>query len=173
MKKYELKKWEKALSWALALPLGVWIALFVLRGGTGPWRDHIQDDARKSQRIEEAWLAEEGGGEELTALVFYPEDRSRSVFSIYRKDRMPLFGWHFRAGGGVPALDEGVAEFTAEGFHERAYVSLNPLGACRAELGNGETVALDPERPFAIVVPCGAVFYDEEGTLIESTHYGM
>ena len=66
-----------------------------------------------------------------------------------------------------------MAEFTAEGFHERAYVSLNPLGACRAELGNGETVALDPERPFAIVVPCGAVFYDEEGALIESTHYGM
>lgn len=168
-----MKKWKKALLGVGLVVLGLWMALFVLQGGIGPWRDHIADDARKSQHIEETWLSAEGGGEELTALVFYPEDRSRSVFSIYRKDRMPLFGWHFRAGGGVPALDEGVAEFTAEGFHERAYVSLNPLGACRAELGNGETVALDPERPFAIVVPCGAVFYDENGALVESTHYGM
>ena len=173
MKKYELKKWEKALSWALALPLGVWIALFVLRGGLGPWRDHIEDDARESQQIDETWLSEEGGGEELTALVFYPEDRSRSVFSLYRKDRVPLFGWHFRGGGGVPAVDGGVAEFTVEGFGERVYVSVNAPGVCRAELGSGETVALDPERPFAIVTPCGAAFYDEEGALVESTHYGM
>ena len=36
-----------------------------------------------------------------------------------------------------------------------------------------QIVALDPERPFAIVTPCGAVFYDENGALVESTHYGM
>ena len=168
-----LKKAGKALLGAGIVVLALWGALFVLRGGIGPWREHIEDEARESQQIDETWLAEEGGGEELTALVFYPEDRSRSVFSLYRKDRVPLFGWHFRGGGGVPAVDGGVAEFTVEGFGERAYVSVNTLGVCRAELGNGETVALDPERPFAIVTPCGAAFYDEEGALVESTHYGM
>ena len=168
-----MKKMTKLLLGAGVAVLGLWAVLFVLRGGLGPWRDHIEDDARESQQIDETWLSEEGGGEELTALVFYPEDRSRSVFSLYRKDRVPLFGWHFRGGGGVPAVDGGVAEFTVEGSGERAYVSVNAPGVCRAELGSGETVALDPERPFAIVTPCGAAFYDEEGALVESTHYGM
>ena len=58
-------------------------------------KDHIEGFAP------ECAVVTHGGGEELTALVFYPEDRSRSVFSIYRKDRMPLFGWHFRAGRGA------------------------------------------------------------------------
>lgn len=158
---------------AVIAALGLLATLFVLRGGVGPRREHIQDDARKGQRIEETWLAAEDGGRELTALVFYPADRTRSVFSLYRKDRMPLFGWHFRGGGGVSAVDDGVAEFTVDGFGERAYVSLNTPGICRVELGSGETLALDPERPFAIVAPCTAVFYDAEGDVVESWHYGM
>ena len=72
-----MKKWKKALLGVGLVVLGLWMALFVLQGGIGPWRDHIADDARKSQHIEETWLSAEGGGEELTALVFYPEDRDR------------------------------------------------------------------------------------------------
>lgn len=157
--------------------LGLYAALFVLRGGVGPYRGHIQDDARKGQRIDTQWLAAEDGGQELTALLFYPGDGSReSVFSLYRKDRMPLFGWHFRAGGGIAEIDGSVAELAVEGFQERACLSMNGPGICRVELGNGGSIALDPERPFALVLPGNAgtaVFYDRDGNQVESARYGM
>lgn len=171
------KPMKKVLCIGGAALLGLWIALFVLRGGAGPWRSHIQDHARKGQRIDAAWLAAEDGGEELAALVFYPAEGDRhAVFSLYRKDLLPLLGWHFRAGGSIGEIDRGVAELAPEGFGERAYVSMNAPGVCKAELGNGESVALDPEEPFALVLPRSAgtvIFYDAAGNEVETTRYGM
>ena len=135
--------------------------------------EKLEEDARASQRIDPSWQTAQTAGDQLAAMVFYPEDRADHTFSLYWNRPGPSAGWFFRAGGSITPLQEGVVRFTLEGCGEVAYGSLNRPGVSQAVVDDGSdprVLSLDPEKPFALVLPRNAgtvTFYDREGRVVE------
>ncbi len=83
------------------------------------------------------------------------------------------FGYFFRAGGKLSEIQEGIAEFTAEGANERALISMNQQQVQQLQIDDGhakQAIDIDSDQPFAIVLPINAgsiTFYDVNGNAVE------
>ncbi|MDO4271109.1 MAG: hypothetical protein Q4C72_09345 [Eubacteriales bacterium] len=89
------------------------------------------------------------------------------MFSVYFNHKGLDFGYHFRAGGTLPSVTDGVAAFALDGY-DTALCSLNRPRVCRIEAA-GETRSVDPDRPFAVVLPQPPgqlALYDEQGRAV-------
>lgn len=101
--------------------------------------------------------------------ISYPQDRSDHTFSVYVNRPGLSFGYFFRGGGSLSGVERGIAEFTVDGYNERAFISMNQPKAARLEIDDGNTVQvidLNSDQPFAIVLPANAGvihFYDGNG----------
>ncbi|MCK9268002.1 MAG: hypothetical protein M0P14_04760 [Alkaliphilus sp.] len=65
------------------------------------------------------------------------------------------FGYFFRGGGDIAEVENYIAEFTVEGYNDRAFISLNTQQVIRMEIDNGntiETINIDGSKPFAFVL---------------------
>lgn len=135
----------------------------------------IEPHARSFQSIPEEWLAETSVGDEVAALVFYPNDSSDAVYSVYWRKGRSGMGYSFRAGGKISTVKDGVTRFSIDGCNESAYISLNTNNICKLIVDDGislSTIPLDSSKPFAIVLPSNAgsiYFYDIEGKIMEIT----
>lgn len=132
----------------------------------GTARADLEADARTGQRVAADWSMAGETGNHLAAMLFYPEDQSRHIFSVYAKNAGLSFGYFFRAGGSMGIIDDYIATFQEGG--ERAYLSMNASGICRAVTAQGETLLIDSGRPFVLVLPdTGEVlFYDTAGAAV-------
>lgn len=134
----------------------------------------LEADARPSQRIDEEWLCESSISDSMAAFIFYPEDKSDHTFSLYVNRPGLSFGYFFRAGGDLTGTGKYIADHRIEGFNERAFISMNEVGAVRLEIDDGNTVQVIPleaDKPFALVLPVNAgsvIFYDSDGNLIDT-----
>ena len=105
----------------------------------------------------------------MAAYISYPQDRSDHTFSVYVNRPGLSFGYFFRGGGSLSGVERGIAEFTVDGYNERAFISMNQPKAARLEIDDGNTVQiinLNSDQPFAIVLPANAGvihFYDGNG----------
>lgn len=155
------------------------VAVFLIFGGIyfcynniGVSVSKLEEDIRSSQKIEDGWTVEGNAGESMAAFISYPQDKSDHTFSVYVKQHGLSFGYFFRAGGDVYEIEKGIAEFTLADYSERAFISMNSQKVVKAEISGsgGRTIEIDPERPFAFVLPCnmGSVtFYDADGSIVE------
>lgn len=87
--------------------------------------------------------------------ISYPQDRSDHTFSVYVNRPGLSFGYFFRGGGSLSGVERGIAEFTVDGYNERAFISMNQPKAARLEIDDGNTVQiidLNSDQPFAIVL---------------------
>ena len=140
---------------------------------TGVPAQLLEADARVSQGIPEDWLMEQAVSEEMAAMIFFPEDQSNYVVSIYVKQPWPSTGYFFRYGGAVPGMDKYLSGITFEKCKESAVVTTNGCGVERLEIDNGnsqEIVNIDSRSPFALILPKDAdeiTFYDTEGSTVE------
>ena len=102
-----------------------------------------------------------------------PEDWSDHTFSVYVNRPGLSFGYFFRGGGSLSGVERGIAEFTVDGYNERAFISMNQPKAARLEIDDGNTVQiidLNSDQPFAIVLPANAGiihFYDGNGNPVK------
>ena len=109
----------------------------------------------------------------MAAYISYPQDRSDHTFSVYVNRPGLSFGYFFRGGGSLSGVERGIAEFTADGYNERAFISMNQPKAARLEIDDGNTVQiidLNSDQPFAIVLPANAGvihFYDGNGNPVK------
>ncbi len=80
-----------------------------------------------------------------------------------------LFPWGWKTFGG----SRGIAEYTVEGYNERAFISMNQQQVTQLEIDDGNTIQvldIDSNKPFAIVLPINAgtiTFYDVNGNTVE------
>ena len=66
--------------------------------------------------------------------ISYPQDRSDHTFSVYVNRPGLSFGYFFRGGGSLSGVERGIAEFTVDGYNERAFISMNQPKAARLEI---------------------------------------
>ena len=109
----------------------------------------------------------------MAAYISYPQDKTDHTFSVYVNRPGLSFGYFFRGGGDIAAVDNYIAEFVVEGYNERAFVSMNTQNVARLEIddGNGvRVIDIENNKPFAIVLPLNAgniCFYDVNGNVVE------
>jgi hypothetical protein len=156
-----------------ALMIAVILVLY-FSGYIGISEANIEKDARASQTIPEDWQVAKEATETITAMIFFPDDLSDHVYSIYVNRPGLSFGYFFRAGG---SLGKGVAEFRIEGYGERAFISMNEQQVNQIDIDDGSsirTVKIDSEKPFALILPVNTgnvTIYDINGDVIESIPY--
>ncbi len=158
---------------AAALVFLAFAGFLYFNNDVGTPRSGIERDARASQKTAD-WLVEMDISDTMAALIFYPEDESDPVFSVYVNRPGLSFGYFFRGGGHSSLIERSVAEYTVEGFDERAFLSMNAPKAARLEIddGNGvQVIEIDSGKPFAMVLPRNAgrlTFYDANGAIVET-----
>lgn len=139
----------------------------------GVAKNSIEKDARKSQKIEAEWSSVEYINDDIAAFIFYPEDLSNHIFSIYVNRPGLSFGYFFRYGGGMAGISDGIAQINSE--KGNILLSLNKLKVSRIEVDNGlqdiEEILIEDNKPFILVIPEGSEkisFYDSDGKLISN-----
>jgi len=167
-----LKKLGKYALILLAVCVMLFLGLY-LDHDIGILKGKIVDDVRFSQEIPADWVTEGTASDTLAAYISYPEDRSDHAFSIYVNHPGLSFGYFFRVGGSLSEVQRSILAFTAEGYPERAFVSMNGQKVERIEIDNGnglQVIDIDSGKPFAVVLPVNAgivMFYDAENNAVE------
>lgn len=109
----------------------------------------------------------------MAAYISYPQNMSDHTFSVYVNRPGLSFGYFFRGGGSISGVERGTAEFTVEGYKERAFISMNKQQVARLEIDDGNSIQvidIESDKPFAIVLPINAGtinFYDANGNTVE------
>jgi len=135
--------------------------------------DRLAWDFRQSQKIPNDWHISGDITDTMAAFIAFPEDRSDHTFAVYVNRPGLSFGYFFRCGGDIVSVERYIAEYTLEGYPERAFLSMNAQGAARVEINNGnsvEIIPLDSGRPFVLVLPLNAgevTFYTEQGQVVD------
>lgn len=149
------------------------VGFFYANGDVGVTSNRLEEDIRSSQNIKEDWIVEGYVSDNMAAFIAYPQDRADHNFSIYVKRPELSFGYFFRGGGDIVQAEKYIAEFTVEGYNERAFISTNTQSVDRVEIDVGNSVRvidIDNNKPFAIVLPdnVGEIcFYDVNGNVVE------
>lgn len=86
---------------------------------------NLESDIRNLQKIPEDWIVEGDVSDTMAAYISYPQDRSDHTFSVYVNRPGLSFGYFFRGGGSLSGVERGIAEFTVDGYNERAFISMN------------------------------------------------
>lgn len=142
-------------------------------GDIGITKSKIQSDIRSSQKIQTEWSMEGMTSETMAAYISYPQDKLDHTFSVYVNRPGISFGYFFRGGGDLVAVDKYISEFTVDGCNERAFISMNLQKINRLEIDDGNNIELleiNSETPFAIVLPVNAgniTFYNIDGEVVE------
>lgn len=112
-------------------------------------------------------------------MVFYTEDKLDHSFQIYVNRPGLSFGYFFRAGGNIVEVENYIAEFTVEGYNDRAFVSTNKQNVARMEIDNGnaiEKIIIDSSRPFAYVLPKNIgniTFFDINNNVVDTMSHPL
>ena len=138
----------------------------------GVQKSLLEADIRSGQHINPDWTVDGTASKMMAAFISYPDDMSDYTFSVYIKRERPYLGYFFRAGGGF-LEQRGIAEYTLDGYNERAFISMNKWQVERLEINNGNSIKvidIDSNKPFAIVLPVNAgviTFYDVDGNTVK------
>lgn len=133
----------------------------------------LEADIRSSQKVMDDWTVDGSISDTMAAYISYPQDKADHTFSVYVNRPGVSFGYFFRGGGDIVAVDDYIAEFVVEGYNERAFISMNTQNVVRLEIDTGnevQVIDIDSGKPFAIVLPLNAgniCFYDANGNIVE------
>lgn len=149
------------------------IDLLYANNDIGKTADSLEADIRLSQKISDDWIVDGSISDTMAAFISYPQDKTDHTFSVYVNRPSLSFGYFFRGGGDIVAVDDYIAEFVVEGYNEKAFISMNTQNVVQLEIddGNGvRVIDIDSGKPFAIVLPLNAgniCFYDTNGNTVE------
>ena len=149
------------------------VGFLFVNNDIGKTADSLESDIRSSQKIQDDWTVTGSVSDSMAGFISYPQNLSDHTFSVYVNRPGVSFGYFFRGGGSLSSVERYIAEFTVEGYSERAFISMNVQKAARVEIDNGtdiEVIEIDSEKPFALVLPGNAgviTFYDVNGEIVE------
>ena len=157
----------------ILLACSLFVGFLYISSDIGIASGNLETDIRSSQKIKEDWAIDGSVSDTMAAYISYPQDMSDHTFSVYVNRPGLSFGYFFRGGGSLSGVERGIAEFTVDGYNERAFISMNQPKAARLEIDDGNTVQiidLNSDQPFAIVLPANAGiihFYDGNGNPVK------
>ena len=170
---------KKPVQQACKIASGIILVCIVLIGflygnnDIGVVESNLEADIRSSQKIKEDWTVDGSVSDTMAAFISYPRDGTDHTFSVYVNRPGLSFGYFFRGGGDVVEVEDYIAEYTVEGYQERAFISMNRQKVEWLEIDDGNSIQvidIDCNKPFAIVLPVNAgniTFYDENGNTVE------
>ena len=167
-----MKKHIGKIVLALAFVCVVFVGILYGNNCFGIRGAKIESDIRASQKIQEDWTVDGIVSDSMAAFISYPQDKSDHTYSVYVNRPGFSFGYFFRGGGDIVAVENFISEFTIEGYNERAFISMNIQRVDHLEVDDGnevQVIELDSEKPFAIVLPINAgniTFYDIDGNIV-------
>ena len=167
-----MKKILPKILLVIVLACALFLVFLYVNNDIGIPANALESDLRASQKITEDWTVDGSVSETMAAFISYPPDQTDHTFSVYVNRPGMSFGYFFRGGGALSAVDQSIAEFVAVGYDERAFISMNTQHVVRLEIDDGSSVQvidLDGSKPFAIVLPLNAgniCFYDANGNVV-------
>ena len=173
MKKVFMKKPFPKMILRILLVCVLLLGFLYMDDDIGTSAANLESDIRNLQKIPEDWIVEGDVSDTMAAYISYPQDRSDHTFSVYVNRPGLSFGYFFCGGGSLSGVERGIAEFTVDGYNERAFISMNQPKVARLEIDDGNTVQiidLNSDQPFAIVLPANAGvihFYDGNGNPVK------
>lgn len=168
-----MKKVLPKLLLCIVLVCGIFLFFLYANSDIGIIANSLESDIRSSQKISNDWAVDGKVSDSIAAYISYPQDKSDHTFSVYVNRPGVSFGYFFRGGGSISQVEEYIAEFTIEGFNERAFISMNAQNINCLEIDDGidvRKIEIDSNKPFAIVLPMntGSIcFYDVNGNIVE------
>ena len=82
----------------------------------GKSADRLESDIRHSQKISDDWSVDGSVSDTMAAFISYSQDRTDHAFSVYVNRSGLSYGYFFRGGGDLVAVDDYIAEFIVEGY---------------------------------------------------------
>ena len=146
--------------------------LFFVSRIIGVSNEQIETAARKFHNIEDGWQVVKNTNENVSAMVFFPTDKSNHIYSVYNKHEGLSKGYFFRIGGTISEIDRDCVQFIFDESDSYVFISMNRLSICKAEIDDGdhiETVLISEDEPFVLVYPANAgniTLYNMEGEIV-------
>ena len=168
-----MKKVLPKLLLCIVLVCAIFLVFLYANSNIGITADNLEEDIRSSQKIQETWVVDGSVSDTMAAYISYPQDKTEHTFSVYVNRPDLSFGYFFRGGGNISQVEEYIAEFTVDGFDDRAFISMNSQQVSFLEIDDGNDIRkieIDSNKPFAIVLPINTgniSFYDINGNIVE------
>ena len=122
---------------------------------------------------DEDWIVSGEVSDTLAAYIMYSEDMKDFEFSIFVNRPGLSFGYFSHSGERTIAMEESIAEFTIDGYTERAFISMNRQNVKRVvieDVNNFNEMDINSEAPFVIILPVDSgkiSFYDADGNKLD------
>ena len=172
-----MKNYTGKMFLGLFLICALFVGFLYINHDIGIRKTMIESDIRASQKIQEDWLINGVISEDMAAFISFSEDKTDHTYSVYINRPGLSFGYFFRGGGDIVAVDKYISEFTIDGCDERAFISMNAQKVDRLEIDDGndiQIIDIHSESPFALVlsVNSGSItFYDKDNNVVKfATH---
>lgn len=137
----------------------------------GVSQSRLEQDAREVQHINAKWDVAQAVNDEMCAMIFYDNEKNKCAYSVYLSGEEYTLGYFYREGGEAPYMEEGVQGLIYED-KGIALMSMNADKVASIVVGDGsrgQTIAVDPEQPFAVVLPIESnviTMYDDQGKVV-------
>ncbi|MBS4933630.1 MAG: hypothetical protein KH020_20490 [Clostridiales bacterium] len=163
-----MKKIKSRTIFFVVAVIAVGIIVFSQSDFIGISASHVEEDARKSQRIPDSWEVVQSRNDELYALLLYdPDNKGAYTYSLYENKKRISFGYSFRSGGDLSGISNTAIKYVYDN-KGCVLVSLNKQRIQKIERDNGEldSIQVDTEKPVVVVFPVNSgilKLYDETG----------
>ena len=125
----------------------------------GVSKEKTEAEARAFHNIDESWQCIQATSDDVSAMLFFPSDRSSHFYSIYSKHKGLSNGYFFRIGGTISEISSECVQFVFEDYNSHIYASMNKQKICKVEIDDGDhvnTILLNEDDPFILVFPSNA-----------------
>lgn len=128
--------------------------------------DEIERETRRFQAINDEWNMEISLNDNLAVVLSYDDDMSEHAFSVYKNTGNVVPNYKFSYGGESTSIERSVRVFKYD--NTLALLSMNMLHIAKIECHDGITCEIDPNSPFALIIPSGGFdVYDSTGNIID------
>lgn len=127
--------------------------------------EQLEQDARQSRSVGADWDMAQAVTDEIAVMLFYNEDLSDHNFWIYENDGGSHTSYVFKNGGSSSMeIGRNIKAY----YHHTSLVliSMNADHVAKIECQDGESYTIDPNKPFAVIVPSGSELFDENGDVV-------
>lgn len=121
----------------------------------GVSKEKTEAEARAFHNIDETWQSIQATNDGVSAMLFFPADRSSHFYSIYSKHKGLSNGYFFRIGGTISEISSECVQFVFEDYNSHIYASMNKQKICKVEIDDGDhvnTILLNEDDPFILVL---------------------
>ena len=125
----------------------------------GVSKERVEAEARAFHNIDECWQCIQATNDDVYAMLFFPDDRSEHLYSIYTKNKGLSKGYFPRIGGTISEIQNECVQLIFEKNDSHIYASMNKQKICKVEIDDGDyvnTILLNEEDPFILIFPSNA-----------------